>query len=126
MLKKYKKNKNIYYKINIIKKMFCINCNQKLNVKNIVRLCKSSDTHIYCKSCFDDLRCNSPVDQRSYKEVENHQLNKDIINCPSCNSFISKKEEIKEVNEDFANKKDELLAKTFIATYCVLHKNNIV
>lgn len=89
--------------------MLCLECNNNLNVKNIVRLCKSFNNHIYCKSCF-----------------ENYQLNKDIISCPSCNSFISKKEEIKEVNEDFENKKDALLAKTFIATYCVLHKNKIV
>ena len=88
--------------------MFCLQCNQKLNVKNIVRLCKSSDTHIYCKECF-----------------ENHHLNKHIINCASCNSFILNKDDIKEVNQDFENKKDELLAKSFIATYSLLYKNNL-
>lgn len=91
--------------------MICLHCNKKLNVKNIVRLCKSSDNHIYCKICF-----------------ENHHLDKDIISCPSCNSFISNKDdikEVKEVNQDFEEKKNELLAKSFIATYCILHKNNI-
>ena len=89
--------------------MFCIECNKKLNVKNIVRLCKSSDNHVYCKLCF-----------------ENHHLHKNIINCPSCNSFISKKDIPKEVNQDFENKKDELFTKTFIATYSILYKNNII
>ncbi len=89
--------------------MFCLHCNKKLNVKNIVRLCKSNDTHIYCKSCF-----------------QNYQLQNNIISCPSCNSFISKKEEIKEVNEDFENKKNELFTKSFIAAYSILHKNNYI
>ncbi len=46
--------------------MHCLNCNKKLNVRNIVRLCKSSETHIYCKECFE----------------------KNNIECPSCDSFI--------------------------------------
>ncbi len=89
--------------------MFCLGCNQKLNVKNIVRLCKSYDNHIYCKSCFD-----------------NNQLQNNIIICPSCNSFISNKVEPKEVNENIEDKKDELLAKTFITTYSILYKNNYI
>ena len=105
--------------------MLCLHCNQKLNVKNIVRLCKLSDNHIYCKSCFDDLSCNLR-DSSSPNEVEKHNLNNHTISCPSCNSFISNKEEVKDVNEDFEKKKDELFAKAFIATYCILHKNNIL
>jgi hypothetical protein len=89
--------------------MLCLHCNQKLNVKNIIRLCKLSDNHIYCKSCF-----------------QNHQLQNNMITCPSCNSFISNKEEVKDVNEDFEKKKDELFTKAFIATYCILHKNNYI
>ncbi len=39
--------------------MICLNCSTKLNVKNIVRLCKSSETHIYCKDCFEKYNVES-------------------------------------------------------------------
>ncbi len=88
--------------------MNCLNCNKKLNVKNILRLCKSSETHIYCKDCFEKYNVES---------IENK--------CPSCDSFISKKEEIKSVNEEFENKKNELFAKMCVASYSLLYKNNL-
>ncbi len=63
--------------------MFCLDCNQKLNVKNIVRLCKKSENHVYCKNCF----------------AKNSE-NKNEINCKSCNSLILNKS-VKD--EDYEN-----------------------
>ncbi len=88
--------------------MFCLTCNQKLNVKNIVRLCKSSESHIYCKTCF-----------------KNHNLSFMVNKCPLCDSFISKKEEHKEINSEFENKKNELFTKICVTSYSLLYKNNL-
>ncbi len=88
--------------------MNCLNCSKKLNVKNIIRLCKSSETHIYCKDCFEKYNVES---------IENK--------CISCDSFISKKEEIKSVNQEFENKKSELFTKIFVASYALLYKNDL-
>ncbi len=77
--------------------MKCIECNQKVNIRNIQRLCKSKDheDHVYCKSCYENIK----------KETN------DIIYCKgeNCNSIIYKKE-LKD------NNKDDIINKYFLST----------
>ncbi len=75
--------------------MKCINCNEKVNCRNVIRLCKENpDTHIFCKSCFQN------------HLFENKESN--IVLCPSCNSFVYKKRNIQDI--DF----DDSILKTFL------------
>jgi hypothetical protein len=58
--------------------MKCITCEQKLNIKNIHRLCKSDDTHVYCKDCVNNI-------------IKNEYPGADTILCKKCDSIIFKK-----------------------------------
>ncbi len=62
--------------------MKCLECNKKLNVKNIKRICKMSDEHIYCDDCL-------------YQHLLNNKSS-DEIYCKQCNSLIYKKNEYTE------------------------------
>lgn len=48
-------------------------CSSNLNIKNIVRPCKSSDSHIFCKDC--------------YEKYKNNSLTKET-HCPDCGEVV--------------------------------------
>ncbi len=56
---------------------FCNTCKIKLNIKNIVRLCKKSENHIFCKECFENHKINKMK-----------MDNKKELCCPECDSII--------------------------------------
>lgn len=54
-------------------KPVCKMCSSNLNIKNIVRPCKSSDSHIFCKDC--------------YEKHKNNSLTKET-HCPDCGEVV--------------------------------------
>ncbi len=66
-------------------------------------------------------KCNKKVNVRNIVRM----LNSDIVYCDDCckNDVDNKDCDVNvNVKEDFENKKNEMLAKSFILTYSFLHK----
>ncbi len=66
--------------------MKCLLCDKKLTIKNIQRLCKCDDSHIYCKMCIEN-KLKNLVD----KDII---LCKDLNNDILCESIIYQKKKI--------------------------------
>lgn len=77
--------------------MKCGKCEKKLSVKTIVRLCKESDEHIFCKECFQT-------------HVDQHKDSGEV-KCPQCDSIVWKKTDNSFEKESFENQ--------FIRTFLV-------
>ncbi len=77
--------------------MKCLLCEKKLSVRSIVRICKESDEHIYCKECFQ-------------KHVD-EQKETGEVNCPQCQSIVWRKNDDTFQKESFENQ--------FIRTFIV-------
>jgi hypothetical protein len=67
--------------------MKCVECNGKLNCRNVIRLCKENpESHIFCNTCFKN-------------HLLKHFESSDIL-CPVCNTLIYKKRNINESDFD--------------------------
>ncbi len=90
--------------------MKCIECNQKVNIRNIQRLCSEvSHEHIYCKNCYENLKNES-----------------DIVYCKgeNCNSIIYKKED-KNSNDKEENMNKFILSTSLLMSHLLLLSNEV-
>ncbi len=71
--------------------MKCLSCDKKLTIKNIQRLCKKNDDHVYCKECIEN-----KIKNLNEKEII---LCKDFDCDTLCDSIIYQKNII-DINEE--------------------------
>ena len=71
--------------------MKCLSCDKKLTIKNIQRLCKSDENHVYCKECI-----NYKIQNLKEKESV---ICKDLYCSSICDSVIYQKNKV-DINEE--------------------------
>ncbi len=91
--------------------MKCISCNNKLNIRNIHRLCKSDQTHVYCSECAKNI-------------LEEESKNKNIILCKKCDSVIYEKKENND-KSNIDNKEKNLNSFILGSLLTISHMNTI-
>ena len=99
----------------------CGICLEEFTIKNVVKPCKESDKHIFCKSCFKDW-ISTFEQQNNQNENENENENSHYLNyyfltedsylndednffpsCPICRTILISKNNDREIYDDNNN-----------------------
>lgn len=108
---------------------FCNICLEQFTIENIVKPCKQSDKHIFCKSCFEEwISTFQKNDQNvNYNFLdEEYENSSNTPSCPVCRCTIAITNSNCEIYDDTGNMisiKDYVMNKS--STYFLVKKYNI-